>query len=77
MRLAYRDVGKGREQDAEAFLLPVRPPECIAREGNASPAKTGGFVWTVPNSGLTDNRNQSRIGGGILLVTFLLLVAEK
>ena len=41
MRLAYRDVGKGRDQDAEAFLLAARPQECIAREGNASPAKTG------------------------------------
>ena len=77
MRLTYMDVDKGREQDAEAFLLPARAPECIAREGNASPAKTGCFVWTIPNSGLGGNRKQSRIGGGILLATFLLLLAEK
>ena len=52
MRLAYMDVGKGREQDAEAFLLPARPPECIAREGNASPAKTG-QIFASPKSAYT------------------------
>ena len=71
MRLAYRDVGKGREQDAEAFLLPARPPECIARDGDASPAKTGCFVWALPNSGLGGNRKQSRIGAAFSLVPFL------
>ena len=53
------------------FLLSARSPECIAREGNASPAKTECFVWTVPNSGLAGNRKQSRIGAAFSLVPFL------
>ena len=53
------------------FLFCARLPECIAMEGDASFARAGSPVETVPISSLVQNRNQAVTWVSFLLVRFV------
>jgi len=54
--------------------LAVSAPERIAMDGNASFAKTGSFVGTVPNSALTANRKYKPRWAAFSLVRFFVAI---